>query len=92
MSREALNRWSRRPAGRCREDGGAEDLEMGRCLRFLRVKAGDSRDFLGRHRFNPTNLNLHMTDGVNDWIRNHTKYGEKRVRRIVTLTEHLGVK
>jgi len=83
MSREALNRWTRRPASRCREDGGAEDHEMGKCLRWLGVKAGDSRDFLGRHRFNPSNLHLHLTDAINDWFRNHTKYGEKRVRRIV---------
>ncbi|KAH9487856.1 Glycoprotein-N-acetylgalactosamine 3-beta-galactosyltransferase 1 [Bulinus truncatus] len=38
----------------CRVDsGGAEDVEMGRCLESVNVATGDSRDELGRERFHP---------------------------------------
>lgn len=55
LSREALKRFVEGlDENRCRKDnGGAEDVEMGMCLEKLGVVAGDTRDSSGRGRFFP---------------------------------------
>ena len=66
LSREALDRFvefglQKKPlqpggeVGPCKvdSDGGAEDVEIGRCLRHLAIIAGDSRDELQRYTFFP---------------------------------------
>ncbi|KAK7012060.1 glycoprotein-N-acetylgalactosamine 3-beta-galactosyltransferase 1-like isoform X1 [Biomphalaria glabrata] len=57
LSKESLVRLVTQGIGHkedCRADsGGAEDVEMGRCLQSVNVQAGDSRDELGRERFHP---------------------------------------
>jgi len=54
LSREALHRFVERAIddkSNCRQDGGgAEDVEIGKCLAAVGVEAGDSRDRQGRHR------------------------------------------
>jgi len=56
LSREALRIFAegQNDTTKCRqEDDHAEDVEMGRCLFNLGVKAGDSRDGQLRNRFYP---------------------------------------
>lgn len=79
LSTEALRRLYHRGKGECREDRGAEDVEMGHCMQRLGVKTGDSRDSLGRSRFHCFNPETHIRGGYPDWYLQYDKYGAKKV-------------
>ncbi|GFO50356.1 glycoprotein-n-acetylgalactosamine 3-beta-galactosyltransferase 1 [Plakobranchus ocellatus] len=68
LSKEALIRFITKGVDDpevCRKgDKGVEDLEMGKCLERLGVKAGDSRDELGRERFHPFIPEHHLIPGI----------------------------
>ena len=65
----------------CRlDDGGYEDVEMGKCMINLRVEAGDSRDSEGRKRFMPFVPEHHLIPGhitEDNWYWEYQYYKEK---------------
>ncbi|XP_022233840.2 glycoprotein-N-acetylgalactosamine 3-beta-galactosyltransferase 1 [Drosophila obscura] len=80
LSREALRIFAEglNDTTKCRqEDNHAEDVEMGRCLFNLDVKAGDSRDSKLRHRFYPLlpyNILLSSYVGLDFWLYKYAYY------------------
>ena len=72
-----------RDSRKCRTDpGGAEDLEMGQCLQNIGVKAGDSRDELGRETFHPFVPEYHLIPGMvpkDNWYWEYNYYPPKEV-------------
>lgn len=81
LSKEALKRFVEvglRNSSKCRHDGkGAEDVELGKCMEYIGVSAGDSRDQEGRGRFFPLAPESHLIPGhipSNFWFWNYTYY------------------
>ena len=68
---------------KCRADaGGAEDLEMGKCLLNVGVHPGDSRDELERERFHPFVPEHHLIPDIlpkDMWYWSYNYYPAKQV-------------
>lgn len=77
-----IDRFANRNTTICRADGGgAEDLEMGKCLEKLDVEAGNSRDEYGGERFLPLNPDFFLTNEKDPsfWFWQYTYYSLKEV-------------
>lgn len=80
LSQEAVRRLVEKGlrSARCNEkQTGAEDYEMGVCLAYSGVTAGDSRDSWGRHRFLPLSLEHLMIPGrltKDFWLFTYLQY------------------
>ena len=63
-------------------DDGDEDVNMGACMRKLKVKHGDSRDEKKRKRFFPFSPQDHIAEsGRKDWAYFlYTKWPEVTIR------------
>jgi len=84
LSKAALKKFVEEGLGNreiCRQDnGGAEDVEMGKCMNNLKVTAGDSRDDLGRKRFFPFVPEHHLIPGhipKDGWYYKYIFYPEE---------------
>ena len=91
LSRKALevfaNRGLRNPL-MCRQDGGAEDAEIGKCLEKLNVRAGDSRDIYDRETFHPFVPIAHLEGHHPDWFYKYSFHKPRKVRLIGKLFQH----
>lgn len=63
------------------QNTGAEDYEMGRCLRAVNVTIGDSRDEYGRERFFPLTLDYMLDINRDDsfWYYSLAYYKHENV-------------
>ncbi|XP_074659701.1 glycoprotein-N-acetylgalactosamine 3-beta-galactosyltransferase 1-like [Tubulanus polymorphus] len=83
LSRKALTTFIEQGLNKsiCRRDnGGAEDVEMGLCLEKVKVVAGDSRDPEGKERFHPFVPEHHLIRGIlpkNMWYWSYNYFPAK---------------
>lgn len=86
LSKEALRRFGEKASNSslCRQDGGAEDAEMGKCMQNLGVKVGNSTDNLGRSRFHCFGPNAHVHGGYPSWYYHYDAYGGRKGQESVS--------
>ena len=89
LSREAVRRFAEaKPSSDCKKDTieGVEDVLLGQCMQVLGVKAGDSRDSLGRERFFSLDPSYHSLPetyprpALPQWYSVYKYYPETEVR------------
>ncbi|KIH62312.1 hypothetical protein ANCDUO_07406 [Ancylostoma duodenale] len=78
LSREALRRFVNKGYSNnkiCQVKGvSVEDVAMGKCLESIGVRAGDTRDQEGLHRFSPVSPDLMISGSFPKWMVNMTYY------------------
>lgn len=80
LSKEALRRFAEGSTNKqmCREDGGAEDAEIGHCMQNLGVRTENTTDKLGRSRFHCFDPETHIFGGYPDWYYQYDANGAKK--------------
>ena len=79
LSKGALGRFGKYHAEKCYFRTGPEDIMMGMCMENLGVKAGDTRDALGRSRFHSFSPGQHIQGGYPKWYMHLSYYNTTRV-------------
>ncbi|KAK7479158.1 hypothetical protein BaRGS_00029599, partial [Batillaria attramentaria] len=69
--------YSREPSV-CRQDGGAEDAEFGKCMERLGVLTANTTDALGRSRFHCFDPETHLFGGYPGWYYNYDANGARK--------------
>ena len=78
ISKEALRRYGTRTKG-CAKVSGPEDVEWGRCMKTLGVKASGSEDVLGRSRFHCFDVETFIQGTFPGWFKWHDREKAKKV-------------
>ena len=88
LSKEALRRFGQRAKKNisCRIDGGHEDQEIGKCMMYLGVRAGNSTDSLGRNRFHCLDPASHLLGKYPKWYYSWDDQGGREVCTILVTT------
>lgn len=63
----------------CRQDGGSEDAEIGKCMQRLGVKTINSTDAMGRSRFHCFDPETHLFGGYPKWYYQYDANGARKV-------------
>ena len=81
LSKEALIRMNTqgKDGNVCRQDGGAEDAELGHCMQRLGVRTDNTTDALGRSRFHCFTPETHIFGGYPNWYYTSDANGAKKV-------------
>ncbi|KAH9524962.1 Glycoprotein-N-acetylgalactosamine 3-beta-galactosyltransferase 1, partial [Bulinus truncatus] len=80
LSKEALRRLRElgNDSSVCRQDGGSEDVEIGKCLQTFGVRTANSTDALGRSRFHCFDPETHLFGGYPDWYYQYDANGAQK--------------
>lgn len=80
LSKEALKRFGEKgqDPSICRQDGGSEDAEFGKCMERLGVRTANTTDALGRSRFHCFDPETHLFGGYPGWYFSYDANGAKQ--------------
>ncbi|XP_025093752.1 glycoprotein-N-acetylgalactosamine 3-beta-galactosyltransferase 1-like isoform X3 [Pomacea canaliculata] len=80
LSKEALKRLYEKGSDPnvCRQDGGAEDAELGRCMETLGVRTSNTSDVMGRSRFHCFDPETFLFGGYPDWYYQYDTNGARK--------------
>ncbi|CAG5130206.1 unnamed protein product [Candidula unifasciata] len=80
LSKEALRRLGPKAndSSICRQDGGSEDVELGRCMEKLGVRTAESIDSMNRSRFHCFDPETHLSGNYHVTYAQYDSHGAKK--------------